>query len=100
VNAIVTGIGAGVVFLLLALVGGLLFRAEVMGIGDVKLAIFIGLVLGFPWTLQALLLGILLAGGVSILLMAVRVKGLKDTIAYGPYLCAGTLLVLLQRGSG
>lgn len=100
VNAIVTGVGAGAVFLLLALVGGVIFRAEVLGIGDVKLALFMGLILGFPWTLQALLLGILLAGVLSILLIAIRVKGLRDTIAYGPYLCAGTLIVLLERGAG
>jgi prepilin signal peptidase PulO-like enzyme (type II secretory pathway) len=99
-NAIATGIGAGAVFLLLAVGGSLIFRAEVLGIGDVKLAVFMGLVLGFPWTVQALLLGILLAGVLSILLIAIRRKGLRDTIAYGPYLCAGTLIVLLERGAG
>jgi len=30
--------------------------------------------------------------------MLIRVKGLKDTIAYGPYLCAGALIVLVQQG--
>jgi leader peptidase (prepilin peptidase)/N-methyltransferase len=99
-NAIVTGVGAGAIFLLLSLGGDLLFRAEVLGIGDVKLAVFLGLVLGFPWTVQALFLGILLAGGLSLLLIAIRKKGLRDTIAYGPYLCAGTLIVLLERGAG
>jgi leader peptidase (prepilin peptidase)/N-methyltransferase len=99
-NAIVTGVGAGAIFLLLSLGGALIFRAEALGIGDVKLAVFMGLVLGFPWTVQALFLGILLAGGLSLLLIAIRKKGLRDTIAYGPYLCAGTLIVLLERGAG
>jgi prepilin signal peptidase PulO-like enzyme (type II secretory pathway) len=97
-QAAIAGVAAGAAFLLLAVVGGLVFRGEVLGIGDVKLAIFIGLVLGFSGTLSALLVGVLLAGVVSIFLMAIRVKGLKDTIAYGPYLCAGALIGLLQQG--
>jgi prepilin signal peptidase PulO-like enzyme (type II secretory pathway) len=97
-QAAIAGVAAGAAFLLLAVVGGLVFRGEVLGIGDVKLAVFIGLVLGFSGTLSALLVGVLLAGAVSIFLMAIRVKGLKDTIAYGPYLCAGALIGLLQQG--
>lgn len=94
--SLVGGVGAGVAFGLIALIGALAFRAEVLGMGDVKLAIFIGLVAG-PWTAAALLLGVVLAGVMSILLIATRIKGLRDTIAYGPYLCAGTLVVLLQH---
>jgi leader peptidase (prepilin peptidase)/N-methyltransferase len=99
-NAIVTGVAAGAILLALAVVGRVMFHGEVLGIGDVKLAVFIGLVLGFPWTLNALLAGILLAGLVSILLLVVRVKTLKDTLAYGPYLAVGALIGLLQRGAG
>jgi prepilin signal peptidase PulO-like enzyme (type II secretory pathway) len=94
----IAGVAAGAVFLTLAVLGRLAFRAEVLGIGDVKLAVFIGLVLGFQGTISALLLGVLLAGAVSIFLIAIRVKGLKDTIAYGPYLCAGALVGLFQQG--
>ncbi len=97
-NAIVTGIGAGAILLALAVAGRVIFRGEVLGIGDVKLAVFIGLVLGFPWTLNALLTGVVLAGAVSILLLVVRVKTLKDTLAYGPYLAVGAIIGLLQRG--
>ena len=97
-NAIVTGLVAGGVLLLLAVLGAVVMRAEALGMGDVKLAVFIGLTLGFPGTLSALLYGILLAGATSILLIVIRVKGLKDTIAYGPYLCAGALIQLFQQG--
>jgi leader peptidase (prepilin peptidase)/N-methyltransferase len=97
--SLVAGVAAGVAFGLFAMVGALVFRAEVLGMGDVKLAVFIGLVAG-AWTAQALLLGIILAGVTSIVLIVVRVKSLHDTIAYGPYLCAGTLVVLLQRAGG
>ena len=94
--SLVGGIGAGVAFAVLALFGALVFRAEVLGMGDIKLAVFIGLVSG-AYTAQALLLGVILAGFTSIVLMVIRIKSLKDTIAYGPYLCIGTLVVLLER---
>jgi leader peptidase (prepilin peptidase) / N-methyltransferase len=97
-NAIATGLGAGGILLLLAVLGALVMRTEAMGMGDVKLAVFVGLIVGFPGTFNALLYGILLAGFISILLIVVRVKGLKDTIAYGPYLCAGALIQLFVQG--
>ena len=93
--SLVGGIGAGAGFTLLAVFGALVFRAEVLGMGDVKLAVFIGLVAG-PLTLSALLLGVVLAGFTSIVLVLIRLKSMRDTIAYGPYLCIGTLVVLLQ----
>ncbi|HEX6350773.1 MAG TPA: A24 family peptidase [Candidatus Dormibacteraeota bacterium] len=97
-QALITGVVAGAVFLALAVLGALFFRAEVLGMGDVKLAVFLGLVLGFSGTLNALLLGVILAGVISIALIVVRVKRLKDTIAYGPYLAAGALIILFNRG--
>lgn len=97
--SLVAGLAAGAAFGLFALLGALVFRGEVLGMGDVKLAVFVGLVVG-SWTAQALLLGIILAGVTSIVLIALRLKTLRDTIAYGPYLCAGTLIVLLERTGG
>ncbi len=97
-QSLLAGLAAGFIFLAIALLGALAFRTEVMGFGDVKLALFIGLTLGFFATLQALVLGVVLAGVMSIALMAVRLKGLRDTIAYGPYLCAGAIWVLLTAG--
>lgn len=94
--SLIAGIGAGIAFGLIALAGALVFRAEVLGLGDVKLAVFIGLVAG-SWTAQALLLGVILAGVTSILLLVTRLKSLRDTIAYGPYLCVATLVVLIER---
>lgn len=94
--SLIGGAGAGVAFVLIALLGALAFRAEAMGLGDVKLAVFIGLVAG-TLTVAALVLSVVLAGLISIFLVVIRVKGMKDTIAYGPYMCAGTLLVLLQH---
>src|SRR5438046_9703241 len=92
---IAMGLAAGWLFLLLALAGSALFKAEALGFGDVKLALFMGLLLGWPYTLTAMFYGVFLAGLISIGVIAWR-RSMKGTIAYGPYLAAGALLVLPQ----
>ena len=96
---IATGLVAGLVFLALALVGSAIFKAEALGFGDVKFALFMGLLLGPLPTVQALFYGVLLAGVVSIGYIVWR-RSMKGTIAYGPYLASGALIVLFQLGRG
>ena len=93
------GMGVGA-----ALLGGLaalvLFGALVllyrrgMGLGDVKLATLIGLYLGWPQVLPALLSAFLLGGLVG---MAILLAGgsRRSTFAYSPVLVAGAIFVLL-----
>jgi prepilin signal peptidase PulO-like enzyme (type II secretory pathway) len=95
VDALAMGLGAALLFLILALVGSAIFKAEALGFGDVKLALFMGLLLGWPFTMTALFYGVLLAAVGAVAFIVVH-RSLKGTIAYGPYLAAGTLLVLLQ----
>jgi leader peptidase (prepilin peptidase)/N-methyltransferase len=92
---IAMGVAAGALFLLLSLAGAALFKAEALGFGDVKLALLMGLLLGWPYTFTAIFYGVLLAGVVSIGVI-VRRRSMKGTIAYGPYLAAGTLIMLLS----
>ena len=68
-----------------------------MGFGDVKLAGFLGLMLGFPMVLPSLLLGAALCGLVAFLLLFLRINSRKDTIPLGPFL-AGAALVALPWG--
>lgn len=66
-----------------------------MGMGDVKLAALIGLVLGsFGLDLVAVAaaLGVLLGGLGGILAMALGGKGRKSAIPFGPFLAAGAVL--------
>ncbi|HKW60154.1 MAG TPA: prepilin peptidase [Candidatus Dormibacteraeota bacterium] len=86
---------AGVIFLLLALAGSTLFKAEALGFGDVKLAFFMGLLLGWPYTFTALFYGAFVAV-IGVIAFAVRNRSLKGTMAYGPYLAAGALIMLLD----
>ena len=90
-----TGIGAGLVFVFLAWLGSAIFKAEALGFGDVKLALFMGLLLGVPYVLTAVFYGVFLAGLVAIGVIVIQ-RSLKGSIAYGPYLAAGALIVLFQ----
>jgi prepilin signal peptidase PulO-like enzyme (type II secretory pathway) len=92
---IATGLGAGVVFLLLAILGSAIFKAEAMGFGDVKLVLFIGLLLGWPQTLTGIFYGVVLAGLASIGVIIFS-RSMKGTIAYGPYLATGALIMLFM----
>lgn len=92
---VATGIAAGLLFLLIAVVGAAIFKAEALGFGDVKLALFMGLLLGPLPTVQALFYGVFLAGVVSVGIIIWN-RSMKGTIAYGPYLAAGALIMLFQ----
>ena len=94
-DALAMGVAAGLLFLIIALVGSAIFKSEAMGFGDVKLAFFIGLLLGWPYTFTALFYGVVLAA-VGAVVFIVSHRSMRGTIAYGPYLALGTMLLLLQ----
>ena len=82
--------GAGLCFLLFAAAtnGG-------FGGGDVKLVAFLGAVLG-PALLPALAVGTFLGGlAAGVILLRHGRAASRRTVAYGPYLAAGGLVVLL-----
>jgi prepilin signal peptidase PulO-like enzyme (type II secretory pathway) len=99
--ALLTGLGAGAIFLLLALAGAFLFGQEALGFGDVKLVAFIGAILGIynVAIVTALFLGVLFAGVISLLLVVFRLRSMRDAIPYGPFLAAGALVVLFNLGA-
>lgn len=66
-----------------------------MGFGDVKLAAFMGLVVGFPNVVVAFLLAAVSGGLVALILLATRVKGRKDAIPFGPFLATATWVIML-----
>ncbi len=89
--ALVAGFGAAVLLWLIVVVsrGG-------MGLGDVKLAALIGVFLGAPaLAAVALFLGFVSGGLVGLVLLALRLRGRKDAIPFGPFLAAGALGAML-----
>jgi leader peptidase (prepilin peptidase) / N-methyltransferase len=70
------------------------------GLGDASLSFFMGAVLGglplpVPPIASALVLGIFGGGIISVLLLVTRIRGMRDFIPYGPFLCMGAIVVLL-----
>jgi leader peptidase (prepilin peptidase)/N-methyltransferase len=83
-----------VLFLLIAILsrGG-------MGLGDVKMAALMGIMLGFPSVLVAIFVAVIAGGITAILLLVTRKKGRKQAIPFGPFLALGTMLALIWGSS-
>jgi leader peptidase (prepilin peptidase)/N-methyltransferase len=92
-TALQLAFGGGVAFLALFLLAVLVPGG--MGMGDVKLATFIGLIVGFPQIGPVLLISFVLGGVVAGGLWAAGVMSRGDKIAFGPYLAAGAIIGLL-----
>ena len=82
-------LGFGVLFLIAV------FAPGAMGMGDVKLVLFLGFVLGFPEIVLALFLAFVSGGLLAGILLALKKIGKKDTIAFGPYLGLAGFVTLL-----
>lgn len=65
-----------------------------LGMGDVKLAGMLGAVLGWP-AFDALAIGIVVGGVVSLALVAFSRAGLQTAFAYGPCLALGGAVAIL-----
>jgi leader peptidase (prepilin peptidase)/N-methyltransferase len=90
---IATGLAAGAIFLFLSVAGSAMLHAEVLGFGDVKLAAFMGLVLGWPFIVTALFYGVVL-GALAAVGVGIWKRSMRATFAYGPYLALGAVVVL------
>jgi leader peptidase (prepilin peptidase) / N-methyltransferase len=89
---------AGAVFASGALLVVALINPRGMGMGDVKLALVLGLHLGWlglDHVALGLFLGFLLGAVGGLLLIALGVKSRKDHVPFAPFLAAGTLLTVL-----
>jgi len=82
-------LGFAVLFLIAVLSPG------AMGMGDVKLTIFLGIIVGYPEIVIVLFLAFVSGGLIAgILLVCKKIKR-KDTIAFGPYLALAGLITML-----
>ena len=69
-------------------------KGKAMGFGDVKLALLMGLLLGFPNILTALFLAFFFGAIIGLALMFFEKKNLKSEMPFGPFLIAGTFIAL------
>lgn len=80
-------------FLLLAIIG-----RGALGMGDVKLAGVVGMMLGYPGVLTALAIGAILGAAGALFLLVSRRATRKTAIAYAPYLAVGALITMWTLG--
>jgi leader peptidase (prepilin peptidase)/N-methyltransferase len=66
-----------------------------MGMGDVKLAAFVGLIVGFPEIVLALFIAFVGGGVIVGVLWGMGKVGRKDPIAFGPFLGLGGVVTLI-----
>lgn len=89
--AIIAGLVLYLVFYLLVYVT----KGKGFGMGDVKLAPGLGLLLGWQKTIVLWFVSFILGSLVAIVLLALGKKSLKQTIPFGPFLVIGTGIALL-----
>lgn len=89
-NTIYSAFGAAIFFLAIVLIS----RGRWMGLGDPKLAFFMGLLLGFPNILVALFFAFFIGAIIGIGLIVFGKKKLQSEVPFGPFLVTGTFFAL------
>jgi leader peptidase (prepilin peptidase)/N-methyltransferase len=91
-------IGLAVAMVVFGFVAGFVLgvKETPFGMGDAKLILLAGLVVGWPAILPALFIGVVL-GGVAAVVLLFR-GGRRSVYSYGPYLAAGAVVVMLWFG--
>lgn len=86
-------VGAGL-FLIIALIGGIMYGKEAMGFGDVKLMGALGLFLGWRLTIMLTLIAFLLGAIIGVILIIKNRKKGMDYMPFGPFIVVATLVGL------
>ncbi len=88
--ALLAGLGASAFFFIIWAIS----RGKWMGFGDVKLALLMGLFLGWPSILVALFSAFFIGAIIGIGLMIAKKKQLKSQVPFGPFLVIGAFIAL------
>lgn len=86
-------LAAGVLFGVFYLLHGIT-KGTAMGFGDVKFVLVIGLLQGMKWGLLSVYLAFLTGGILGMALVALRLKGPKSKVPFGPFLVLGIVATL------
>lgn len=85
---------SGLIFLLFYGLGWLLYRQEALGFGDVKLALLIGALVGWPGLVTALFATTIIAAVLSLLLLASSAAERRTYIPFGVFMALGAAIAL------
>lgn len=88
---------AGGILLVLSIIGALTLGRGAIGMGDVKLGVYIGLITGFAGAVTAVTVGIMF-GGLYALALLLLGRSRRATMPYGPPLIFGALFTMITLG--
>lgn len=91
---ILAGGGVAIAIATALLLVSLPFGANAFGIGDVKMIILIGFVVGVPSVAVGIFVGTLAAGVTAAFLLITRLRSRKDYIPHGPFLALGAIVAM------
>ncbi len=70
-------------------------RGQGIGFGDVKLALPLGLLLGYPDILPVAFLSFMVGGVFGAVFLILKKKGMKDSLPFAPFMVIGVTLIFL-----
>ena len=85
-------IAGGGIFLIITLLGGLIFGKEALGFGDVKLMGALGLYFGFSNIIAIAIMSFLIGGILGIILIITKIKKKDEYIPFGPFIVIATFI--------
>ncbi len=86
--------GGGMI-LFIRVIGGKVYKKEVMGLGDVYLTAMIGAFVGFPFILPAIFIGALVGAIMGIMYILSTHQDRESPIPFGPFLSLGGMVVVI-----
>lgn len=91
INSIISGLASALFFFTFVYFS----KGKALGLGDVKFAFWLGLLLGWPEIALALFIAFLTGALCGVILILLRVKKFGQTIPFGPFLSLGSLATLV-----
>jgi len=96
-SSVLDVLGGGLVAIAIAaalLIFSLPFGGGAFGMGDVKMIVLIGFVVGLPSVIVGVVIGTIAAAVASAILILTGIRGRKDYIPHGPFLALGAVVAL------
>ena len=97
INMFLGMLAGGGIFLLITLVGGLIYGKEAMGFGDVKLMGALGLFFGLSNIIIITLVSFLIGAVLSIGLLETKIKKSDEYIPFGPFIVIATYISMFVQ---
>ena len=92
INMLLGMLAGGGIFLLITLIGGMLYGKEAMGFGDVKLMGALGLFFGLSNIIIITVVSFLIGAILSIVLLVTKIRKSSEYIPFGPFIVIATFI--------